>query len=105
MKKIVGIYLRKSSFDTKMNMPLWFWNLTGRLQWLTGCRRQAETRRQTRKRAEEFAELIRNDDVDIAVVTHGFYMHTLIQEMKKAGFRMTGAAAKFKNGEYVIAET
>ena len=94
----------KSSLDTQMNMPLWFWNLTGRLQWLISCRRQAETRRQTKKRAEEFVELIRNDDVDIAVVTHGFYMHTLLQEMKKAGFKMTGASAKFKNGEYVIAE-
>jgi hypothetical protein len=31
-------------------------------------------------------------------------MHTLLQEMKKAGFKMTGASAKFKNGEYVIAE-
>ncbi len=93
----------KSSFDTKMNMPLWFWNLTGRLQWFTNSIRQAETRRQTKKRAKEFAEFIRNDDMDIAVVTHGFYMHTLLQEMKKVGFRMTGSSVKFKNGEYVIA--
>ena len=94
----------KSSFDSKIYMPLWFWNLTGRLQWFINGIRQVETRRQTRKRAKEFAELIRNDDVDIAVVTHGFYMHTLLQEMKKVGFKMTGASAKFKNGEYVIAE-
>ena len=32
----------KSSFDTKMNMPLWFWNLTGRLQWFVNSRRQDE---------------------------------------------------------------
>ena len=94
----------KSSFDTKMNIPLWFWNLTGRLQWFLNCRRQVETRRQTRARAKEFAELIRNDDMDVAVVTHGFYMHTLFQEMKKVGFRMTGPSIKFKNGEYVTAE-
>ena len=94
----------KSSFDTKMNVPLWFWNLVGRLQWFINCRRQPQVRRQTRKRAKEFAELIRNDDVDIAVVTHGFYMHTLLQEMKKAGFRMPKSSVKFKNGEYVIAE-
>ena len=68
----------KSSFDTKTNMPLWFWNLTGRLQWFVNSRRQAEGRRQTRKRVKEFVELIRNDDMDIAVVTHGFYMHTLL---------------------------
>ena len=94
----------KSSFDTKMNIPLWFWNLTGRLQWFLNCRRQVETRRQTRARAKEFAELIRNDDMDVAVVTHGFYMHTLFQEMKKVGFRMTGSSIKFKNGEYVTAK-
>ena len=32
----------KSSFDTKMNMQLWFWNLTGRLQWFVNSRRQDE---------------------------------------------------------------
>lgn len=94
----------KSSFDTKMNMPLWFWNLTGRLQWFINCKRQAEGRRQTRDRAKEFVELIRNDDMDVAVVTHGFYMHTLLQEMKKVGFRMRGSSVKFKNGEYVTAK-
>ena len=93
----------KSSFDTKMNVPLWFWNLVGRLQWFINCRRQAEGRRQTRERAKEFAEQIKNDDLDAAVVTHGFYMHTLLQEMKKAGFRITGSSVKFKNGEYVTA--
>ena len=94
----------KSSFDTKMNMPLWFWNLTGRLQWLINNRRQVEGCRQTRERAKEFVGMIRNDDMNVAVVTHGFYMHTLLQEMEKVGFRMTGASVKFKNGEYVIAE-
>jgi hypothetical protein len=48
--------------------------------------------------------LIKNDDMDVAVVTHGFYMHTLIKEMRKAGFRMMGSSLKFKNGEYVVAE-
>ena len=85
-------------------MPLWFWNLTGRLQWFINCRRQVEGRRQTRERAKEFVELIKNDDMDVAVVTHGFYMHTLLQEMKKAGFMMTGYSVKFKNGEYVTAK-
>ena len=93
----------KSSFDTKVNMPLWFWNLTGRLQWFVNSGRQVEGRRQTRDRAKEFVEMIRNDDMDVAVVTHGFFMHTLLKEMKKVGFKMTGASVKFKNGEYVIA--
>ena len=94
----------KSSFDTKMNMPLWFWNLTGRLQWFVNSRRQDKGHGKTKERAKEFVVMIRNDDMDVAVVTHGFYMHSLLQEMKKAGFRMTGSSVKFKNGEYVIAE-
>ena len=36
-------------------------------------------------------------------MTDGFYMHALLQEMKKAGFRITGSSVKFKNGEYVTA--
>ncbi len=94
----------KSSFDTKMNMPLWFWNLTGRLQWYINCKRQVEGHRQTRKRAKEFIELIGKDGKDSAVVTHGFYMHTLLREMKKAGYRIENSSVKFKNGECVIAE-
>lgn len=93
----------KSSFDTKRNLPLWFWNMTGRLQWFIDWPRQAEGRRQTGERAKEFVELIGKDDMDIAVVTHGFYMHTLLREMKKAGFRMKKSSVKFKNGEYIIA--
>ena len=94
----------KSCYDTKLEMPLWFWSLVGRLQWFINSKRQVESRRQTRERAREFAELIGNDGMDIAVVTHGFYMHTLLREMKKMGFRMTGSSVKYKNGEYVIAE-
>ena len=44
------------------------------------------------------------DDEDCAVVTHGFYMHTLLGEMKKAGFRIDRTHAVYKNGECVIAE-
>ena len=85
-------------------MPLLFWNVTGRLQWLMNCSRQAEGRRQTRERAKKFAELISKDNMDAAVVTHGFFMHTLLREMKKAGFRIENSSVKFKNGECVIAE-
>ena len=74
------------------------------MQWYINCPRQAEGRRKTRERAKEFAEMIGKEDMDIAVVTHGFYMHTLLREMKEAGFRMVNSSVKFKNGEYVIAE-
>lgn len=94
----------RSSFDTKKKMPLWFWNFTGRLQWFVNSSRQAEGCRQTSERARQFVMMIVNDNTDCAVVTHGFYMHTLLREMKKAGFRINKSSLSYKNGEYVVAE-
>ena len=94
----------RSSFDTKREMPLWFWNSSGRLQWFFNSKRQPEGRKQTIERARRFVELICNNNDDCAVVTHGFFMHTLIQEIPKAGFIMSYSSVKYKNGEYVIAE-
>ena len=94
----------RSSFDTKREMPLWFWNSSGRLQWFFNSKRQPEGRKQTIERARRFVELICNNNDDCAVVTHGFFMHTLIQEIQKAGFIMSNSSVKYKNGEYVIAE-
>ncbi|MCR5509972.1 MAG: histidine phosphatase family protein [Lachnospiraceae bacterium] len=93
-----------SSFDTEKKFPLWFWNLTGRLQWFINSTRQVEGRRQTIERARQFAALISEEDSDCAVVTHGFYMHTLLREMKNAGFRIDNSSVNYKNGAYVIAE-
>ena len=94
----------RSSFDTKKTMPLWFWNILGRLQWLMNSTRQAESRNKTASRARQFVTMICDENTDCAVVTHGFFMHTLLNEMKKAGFRTNKSSAAYKNGEYVIAE-
>ena len=94
----------RSGFDTQKKRPLWFWNISGRLQWFTNNKRQAEGRAQTRERARQFIKLISNENIDCAVVTHGFFMHTLLQEIKKAGLRTGKSSAEYKNGEYVIAE-
>ena len=94
----------RSSFDTKMKLPLWFWNFTGRLQWFINSSRQAEGRRQTIERARQFVMMIGKENLDCAIVTHGFYMHTLLHELIKAGFRTNTSSAAYKNGEYVLAE-
>ena len=92
-----------SSFDSKKKRPLWFWNVSGRLQWFINSPRQQEGKNETRKRARRFIKAIVNADEDCAVVTHGFFMHTLIQELKKSGFKVDNNHSKFKNGECVIA--
>ena len=93
----------KSSKDTKLRIPLWYWNISGRLQWFFNSSRQSEGRRQTRKRARRFAGILINGNKDCLVVTHGFYMHTLLREMKKMGFSIGKAHSNYKNGEYVVA--
>lgn len=94
----------KSSFDTERKMPLWFWNMSGTLQWMFNISRQSEGRSRTRMRARKFVKILCRDGSDCVVVTHGFYMLTLLQEMKKAGFRTSKSRLVFKNGEYVVAE-
>ena len=94
----------RSGFDTEKKLPLWFWNITGRMQWVFNVSRQAESRRRTKNRARKFVKMLCRADEDCAVVTHGFYMHTLLGEMKKAGFRTDRTHAVYKNGECVIAE-
>ena len=94
----------RSGFDTKKNMTLWFWNISGRLQWFMNSQRQTEGRNKTRERARQFVTMICDENTDCAVVTHGFFMHTLLHEIKQAGFRTDKSSAAYKNGEYVIAE-
>ena len=93
-----------SSFDCRMELPLWFWNITGRVQWFLNSNRQAESRKETKARASKFVELLNNDDCESVVVTHGFYMRTLVKEMQKAGFRISKSMRNYKNGDYVVAE-
>ncbi len=94
----------RSSYDTKRKMPLWFWNLSGRLQWFFNSSRQTEGRGKMKERAKQFVTLISNENVDCAVITHGFFMHILLQEIKKAGFRISKSSVNYKNGEYIMAE-
>ncbi len=93
----------RSGFDTEKKMLLWFWNILGRLQWFTNNKRQVEGHDQTKERARRFVAMITSENMDCAVVTHGFFMHTLRQEMKKAGFRINKSSAAYKNGECVVA--
>lgn len=93
----------RSGFDTKLKLPRWFWYVLGRLQWYMNNSRQPETRKYSRERAGRFIELICNDDIDCTVVTHGFFMHTLLSELKKAGFSVPKTHAKYRNGECIVA--
>ncbi len=93
-----------SSFNCRIELPLWFWNITGRVQWFLNFNRQTEGRKETKARARKFVELLNTDGSDSAVITHGFYMLTLVKEMRKAGFGISRSGRNYKNGDYVLAE-
>ena len=88
----------------KKKMPVHFWNITGRLQWVRGGGRQKENRQETCRRAEEFVKMISEKDEDCVVITHGFYMHTLIHVLRQNGFRVRRMRIAYANGGYVTAE-
>lgn len=94
----------RSSLDTGIRLPLWYWNISGRIQWFFNSSRQTESRLDTEKRAKAFVDRLCREGADSAVVTHGFFMHVLLTEMKKAGFRISGFRIFYKNRECILAE-
>ncbi|MBQ4270469.1 MAG: histidine phosphatase family protein [Clostridiales bacterium] len=93
-----------SSIGLRNKMPLSFWNVTGRLQWWLNCRKQKEGRKQTFLRAALFVDMLVAKNEDCAVVTHGFFMHTLISVLKKQGFHIGGTSLHYGNGQCIVAE-
>ncbi len=102
--KLISEVPCRSAFDSRIRLPLWLWFLAGRLQWAAGSARQPEKRRDTVNRSRQFIALICRDSADCAVVTHGFFMHILLRELKKSGFRTDRLCLGYKHGEYVTAE-
>ena len=73
--------------DYNGKLPLWMWNIMGRIQWKFGVKRQPESFRQTQKRAIDAIDFLENKNRDCVLVTHGFFMIILIRELKKKGYR------------------
>ena len=89
----------RSSFDTELRLPLWFWNLTGRIQWFLNHPRQAEPRRLTERRAKKLVGKVCAAGENCILITHGFYIHTLVKEFQKAGFKTKQRRAYYQNGQ------
>ena len=73
------------------------------MQWLFNSKRQKESRKDTIIRAEKFVDGLILKGEDCAVVTHGFFMITLLNVMKNKGFAVAGKTSGFSNGEFVVA--
>jgi len=94
----------RSAFDSKIRLPLWFWNIVGRIQWFFNIERQIEGRFNTKKRAKSFVNMLCKDGENAIVVTHGFFMYTLLNVFKEAGFRYDKSYVYYKNGSYAVVE-
>ncbi len=94
----------KSFVDCKIPLPLWMWNVGGRLQWLWQSNRQVECRRDTQKRARCLIGQLHETDGDCVLVSHGFYMRILIKELKKQGFVVRQSGLKIANLATIIAK-
>lgn len=93
-----------ASVTSNKKLPLIFWNVSGRLQWFFNIHSQKECRKETIYRAKQFVEMIVKEEKDCIVVTHGFFMHTLLEQMKKQAFHINHARLSYANGECVIAK-
>lgn len=93
-----------ASITSRKKLPLIFWNVSGRLQWFFNISLQKECRKQTIRRAEQFVEMIIRKDNNCIIITHGFFMHTLLSEMKKKSFKISHARFSYSNGEWVVAQ-
>jgi broad specificity phosphatase PhoE len=93
-----------ASIVSNIKLPLIFWNVSGRLQWFLNIRSQKESRKETVYRAEQFIRMIVEKENDCIIVTHGFFMHTLLSQMKKQGFHIGHTRLIYSNGECIIAE-
>ena len=92
-----------ASLYIRVKLPLLFWNISGRIQWYFNNGRQKESRLQTEKRAKQFVKMLVEKNEDSVIVTHGFFMHTLVAELKNAHFIIDNRSMKYDNGECVIA--
>jgi broad specificity phosphatase PhoE len=90
---------------SELKIPSFLWSISSRIAWKLDHVSQLETATYTRKRAKEFlSKLDLNSNENILIVSHGFFLMTLINELKLLGFK-GDIPRKMKNGYlYIIKE-
>ncbi|MDP4146706.1 MAG: histidine phosphatase family protein [Bacillota bacterium] len=73
---------------TKLKLPHRFWCIAARIAWNFHHKSQAETKKDTQKRINEFLNSLDTElDTNILIVCHGFLMTVIERELKRRGFR------------------
>lgn len=97
----VKMYSVKKS---QLKIPSFIWSISSRIAWNLNHASQLETATYTRERAKEFlSKLDLNSDENILVVSHGFFLVTLMKKLKLLGFKGY-IPRKMKNGYLYILE-
>lgn len=74
-------------YKTNLKLPHRFWCIVARIAWNFHHKSQAETRKDTQKRINEFLNSLDKElDTNILIVCHGFFMRIIERELKIRGF-------------------
>lgn len=90
--------------DNLKKFPKGIADVVGRIQWYLNSKRQPERRRETEKRAKRTIDYIEKHTDKAYVVTHGFYMISLVRELRRRGYKIDRKKrVAFKNLETITA--
>ena len=88
--------------NNKLKIPSFLWSISSRIAWKLNHASQLETETDTKKRTKEFiSKLDLNSDENILIVSHGFFLITLVNELKSLGFKGK-VPRKMKNGHLYV---
>jgi len=87
-------------YKTNLKLPHRFWCIVARIAWSFQHKSQAETKKDTQKRINEFLHsLDKKLDSNMLIVCHAFFMIILERELKRRGFRRQNISISIpKNG-------
>ncbi len=75
-------------FMNKANLPSFLRSVIGRIAWFLNLKKMPETRHESMDRAGKFINFLLEETTEnTLLVTHGFFMHCLKNELRKHGFK------------------
>lgn len=91
-ERIITDLLREVSIypftQKNLILPTFIWHAGARIAWFKNKKSQPETNIQTKERVNKFLDLIYSSGKkNILIVSHGFFMGSLVRELIKLGFK------------------
>jgi len=71
----------------RIKLPFELWHVCGRIAWYFRLKSQPESRKDTKRRINEFLDNIDWTKENILLVFHGFLIYNFQKELRKRGFR------------------